>query len=168
MQSSNPDLTPILDLDRASFIAVKNIISSESSSILPETLPYGGDAKAKYVTRPVTLADGFDANRLKVFLDINRPPGTSIKVFFKVQASEDPYDFRDKYYQEMEMVPKLNNFTSDDRTFLTDEYFANDITYFSDGITYYDFKTFAIKIVMYSDNPAIVPQIKNLRVIALT
>jgi hypothetical protein len=168
MESSNPELSPLLDIDRTSLIAIKNIISSESESVIPETLPFGGDAKAKYVSRPVTLADGFDANKLRVILDINRPEGTSIKVFFKVKASEDPDEFRNKYYQEMQMVSKLQNFTLDESTYITDEYIAENISYSSDDIEYYEFKTYAIKIVMYSDNPAFVPQIKNLRVIALT
>jgi hypothetical protein len=49
---------------------------------------------------------------------------------------------------------------------LIDEYKVDDITYTSNGIQYGTFKVFAIKIVMFSENPAFVPKIKNLRVIA--
>jgi len=36
----------------------------------------------------------------------------------------------------------------------------------SNGVTYDTFKTFAIKIVLTSSDPAIVPSIKDLRIIA--
>jgi hypothetical protein len=35
------------------------------------------------------------------------------------------------------------------------------------GVTFDTFKTFAIKIVMTSTDPAIVPKVKDLRIIAL-
>jgi hypothetical protein len=42
------------------------------------------------------------------------------------------------------------------------------VTYSTDtGVTYDSFKTFAIKIVMTSTDPSIVPKVKDLRVIAL-
>jgi hypothetical protein len=44
----------------------------------------------------------------------------------------------------------------------------NYVTYTSEnGVTYDTFKTFAIKIVMTSSDPAVVPRIKDLRAIAL-
>jgi hypothetical protein len=47
---------------------------------------------------------------------------------------------------------------------LTDNY----ITYTSEnGVTYDTFKTFAIKIVMTSNDTSIVPKVKDLRMIAL-
>jgi hypothetical protein len=44
----------------------------------------------------------------------------------------------------------------------------NSVSYTSaDGISYTSFKTFAIKIVMTSNDKAIVPKVKDLRIIAL-
>ena len=40
-------------------------------------------------------------------------------------------------------------------------------SYTSGGVTFLDFKVFAIKIVMNSTNTSIVPRIKDLRAIAL-
>jgi hypothetical protein len=45
---------------------------------------------------------------------------------------------------------------------------SDQVTYTSDnGVTYDNFKTFAIKIVMTSSDPAVVPAVKDLRIIAL-
>ena len=48
------------------------------------------------------------------------------------------------------------------------EYVADNISYTSDGVTYDNFRSFAIKIVFFSTNPANAPTAKNLRVIALS
>jgi hypothetical protein len=52
--------------------------------------------------------------------------------------------------------------------FTTDTYQALNIQYndVSTGSLYADFKVFAIKVVMYSDNPAIVPKIRSFRAVA--
>jgi hypothetical protein len=48
------------------------------------------------------------------------------------------------------------------------EYKVNNVTYTSSGVTYTNFRTFAIKIVFFSTNPAAAPTVKNLRAIALS
>lgn len=166
MNTKTSDVSPVVDLDRLSLIGVRNIINSESDVVIPETYSAGGTAYAKYVTRPVTLADGFDATGLRVIFDINRPLGTSVKVYYKVKASDDDTAFDDRYYNELAVVEKNINFSSNEDQYLIDEYKVDDIAYTSNGIQYDSFKVFAIKIVMFSENPAFVPQIKNLRVIA--
>jgi hypothetical protein len=51
---------------------------------------------------------------------------------------------------------------------VSDTYQALDITYndITTNALYTSYNIFAVKIVMYSSNPAIVPQIKNFRAIA--
>ena len=45
---------------------------------------------------------------------------------------------------------------------------ANDvISYTSDGVTYDNFKTFAVKIVMTSNNTITIPKLRDMRAIAL-
>jgi hypothetical protein len=45
---------------------------------------------------------------------------------------------------------------------------SNEVLYTSaNGVTYDNFKTFAIKIVMTSSDATIVPKVKDLRIIAL-
>ena len=133
---------------------------------IPEETPWGGNAYAKYITRSLTLAEGFDANGLRVILDVNRPQGTSIKVYAKVLSAEDPDNFDSKPYQEISLVSKPKYYSDTDSDFIIDEYINNSITYIGSGGKYTSFRTFSIKIVMFSDDPVKVPRIRNLRAIA--
>ena len=62
-------------------------------------LPYASDSR--YITRRVALNDGFEANDLTVYLDVNRPAGTDIKVYYRILNENDNDNFDDKFYQEM-------------------------------------------------------------------
>ena len=144
--SRSEHISPIIDLARNSVVTVENIVNNLSTN---ETATEGGDALARYQTRRVTLKEGFDAASLKV----------------------DPEIFDDKLWTEMVEMTNQNNISADDSI---NEYFeieyepvGNDIAYTLDSITYQNFKTFAIKIVMMSSTTTRVPLIKNLRAIAL-
>lgn len=58
---------------------------------------------SRYITRVVTLNDGFDSSDLIVYLDINRPKNTDIKVYYKVLNSADQDSFDDKFWTEMSL-----------------------------------------------------------------
>lgn len=167
--------SPVVDLERLSSILVKNNITNyvnEASNTALELLPgFGNNGSiAKYITKRVTLNNNFDSSGLTVFLDVNRRPGTKIEVYYKVLNSNDQNSFDSQPY--VLMSPKFtvggNLESTGVNDWTTDTYQALNITYndVSTGSLYTDFKVFAIKIVMYSDNPAIVPRIKNFRAIA--
>ena len=61
------------------------------------TNEYGasGSADAKYISRTVTLADGLDAEDLKIFVNAWKPAGTDVKVFAKVLNQADGTSFTD-------------------------------------------------------------------------
>ena len=44
----------------------------------------GGNAKVRYMTRRVTLADGFDSGDLRVYLTAYKPSGADVHVYYKV------------------------------------------------------------------------------------
>jgi hypothetical protein len=167
--------SPVVDLERLNAILVKNNITNyvnEASNTALELLPGFGNngSVAKYITKRVTLNNNFDSSGLTVFLDVNRRPGTKIEVYYKVLNSNDQNSFDSQPY--VLMNPKFTVGGSLESTgvtdYTTDTYQALNITYsdVSTGSVYTNFKVFAIKIVMYSDNPAIVPKIKNFRAIA--
>jgi hypothetical protein len=131
-----------------------------------------GPCEARYITKPIVLADGFDAGDLRVYLAGNKQGSTEISVYYKILSSSDSTLFKDRSYQKMVcMNPTVvASKTSADyveyeyRPSSTDEY----VTYTSsNGVTYDSFKTFAIKIVLTSNDPSIVPKVKDLRIIAL-
>ena len=52
----------------------------------------GGPIAAKYISRRVTLKDGFDASDLKIVLNAYKPLGTNIHVYYKIKNGDDPDD----------------------------------------------------------------------------
>jgi hypothetical protein len=131
----------------------------------------GGNCRARYVTKPITLADGFDAGDLRVYLDCNRPVGTDINIYYKVKSGEDSQPFDDKKWQLMSKVN--DNFSKDQNQVIELEYRpsldVNKISYVENGVTYPlgdKFKYYAIKIVMTAESPTVVPHVRNYRAIA--
>lgn len=132
----------------------------------------GGQCDAKYITKKIVLAPDFDAGDLRVYLALNRPFGTEIDVYCKIRNSSDATDFRDRSYQKLVCVNPPTAYASSPDEFIELEYapsiIENQITYVSeDGVTHDTFKDFSIKIVMRSQDPAIVPKVRDLRIIAL-
>jgi hypothetical protein len=120
----------------------------------------GGNALARYITRKVTLASGFESLDLKVYFLANLPSGTSVKVYYKVapigQTFIDNEPFR-------EMIVESAGAQSE--TGFVDYKYK---TYSQNALPGEErFQTFLIKIVMLSSNSVRVPQIRDLRVIAL-
>lgn len=168
--------SPVVDLERLNTILVQNIISPyiDSANTISESLGgFGnGTASGKYITRRVTLNNNFDSTDLTVYVDVNRPPGTSIEVYYKVQNAVDQNNFDSLPYVKMNpiFVPGAGNVVSNTavNSWTSDTYQATNITYtdITTGTVYNNFKVFAIKVVFYSGNPAYVPQIKNFRTVA--
>lgn len=78
---------------------------SQTMSIRNEENPTGPySSESRYITKVVTLNDGFEAADLVTYLKINRPPGTSIKVYAKLLNENDSDAFDDKFYTPMELV----------------------------------------------------------------
>jgi|TARA_R100000482_G_C5020701_1_gene99739 hypothetical protein len=138
-------------------------------SVASELGSDGGNAKTRYISRRVTLEDGFDAQDLKVFLNAYKPKDTDIKVYFRVHNSEDPEDFEDKPYVLFTQETDANLISASESdikeyVFRTS---SNNISYTSGTQTYDNFKTFSIKIVLGSASTAIIPKIKDMKAIAL-
>lgn len=132
----------------------------------------GGNMKARYITRKVTLADGFDAGDLKVYLDAYKPVGTDLSVYYKVLNSTDTTSFEERPYIQMTQVGKDVR-SRDESDFIEYEFVPNvnegKIKY-NPGDSQNQFKTFkyfAIKVVLTAQYSSIVPRVKNLRAMAL-
>lgn len=152
--------------------ASANITSNTTIVLNSEYDSTGGPCLARYITKPIVLADGFDAGDLRVFLGSNEPSGTKVEVFYKILSGSDITDFKERPYQKMECFnPTVSPSTNKNefreyefRPSLTQDY----VTYTSDaGVVYDSFNTFSIKVLMTSEDPAVVPRVKDLRIIAL-
>ncbi len=120
----------------------------------------GGNALARYITRKVTLAPGFESLDLKTYFLANIPSGTSVRVYCKVAPVTSSF-FENEPWREMILESSGN---PSETGYVEYKYKTVGDTALPTGDK---FKTFAIKLVMLSSNPVRVPQIKDLRVIAL-
>jgi hypothetical protein len=134
----------------------------------------GGNSQVRYITRRVTLADGFDSGDLRVYLTAYKPSGSNIFVYYKLLSTSDIDDFDDKEYQLMAQLDN-NNFVSLNSTDYRELTFApginstanNQVSYISGTTSYRNFRTFAIKIVLSGTSNVDVPKVQDFRAIAL-
>tara|TARA_Y100001936_G_C16092055_1_gene687227 strand:- start:1997 stop:7621 length:5625 start_codon:yes stop_codon:yes gene_type:complete len=169
LSSLSKHISPVIDVKRNGVITIENIINNTSAN---ETNSSGGDSLARYITRRVTLKDGFDATDLSVHLVANRQAGSSIKVYYKILSQFDTDVFDNRPWVEMtEASANINSISKSEEIedYIDLEYnpSAANTTYTVGSVAYDSFKTFAIKIVMLSGNTTKVPLLKDLRVVAL-
>ena len=94
----------IASVSNNTFLTVANAFTTSNAvnqtmSIRNEENPTGTySSTSRYITKVVTLADGFEANDLVVYANVNRPPGTSIRVYGKFLNENDSDSFDDKFY----------------------------------------------------------------------
>lgn len=140
------------------------VIASESSAL-------GGLAKARYVSRVVTLAEGFDAGDIRTYLTAYKPSGTNLYVYHKIRNFDDPEPFSAKNWRLMSQITPANQFSSDEEDLIEYEFRASPntsvVSYTSGPTTYSSFNQFAIKIVMASSSTTTHPVVYDMRTIAL-
>lgn len=176
LRSSSSYVSPVFDLDASHAIYIDNLINNDTTG---ETNASGGKAINKYISQTIILADGQDAEDLRVFLTSYRPPNTDVLVYAKMLNNNDTDTFAQKLWTPME---KMNDgdlsysSLSDRQNFKEYTYklpnsvltgSMGEYQYTSGSTTFTGFKYFAIKIVLTSTNSAIIPRVADLRAIAL-
>ena len=141
-----------------------------------ETQTSGGNAKAKYITRKVTLASS--ASYLKVYLSVNKPANSDVYVYYKVRSNSDSDKFDSKKWIKMsQSTPASNTFSTNSDQYIEYTYLPADantdstsgnrkITYSVGSVSYTDFIEYAVKIVLVSTDPTAVPVVAEFRSIA--
>jgi hypothetical protein len=148
--------------------------SGAQAIVIGETSKKGGPAEARYISRRVTLNDGFDSGDIRVYLTAYKPKEAQIYVYVKLLSASDSDTFDNKEWQLLTQLGNAN-FVSTNSNDYRELIFApgvsgvteNAISYTSNGVTYNTFRTFAVKIVMAGTNSADVPKIRDFRAIAL-
>lgn len=97
ISTASDKVSPFFDDIKSNVIAIKNIICT-CADLTDEIKPQGGDATAKYVTKRVVLAEGQDAEDLRVYLSAYRPSNTNIRTFAKLLNGEDFENIDQKYW----------------------------------------------------------------------
>jgi len=178
LTSTNNDVSPVIDLRRLDLVSIHNDVnnstdtstngelnansnSSDSSLYGPGTDNPNSTAGAagRYITRRVTLEDGFESKNFKVIMSVNKPAEASVQVFVKPLGVDDATPFEEVAFTQMTADSTISNSGSDydfdDVTFSLSTNFTNPV------------KTFAVKICLYSSSSTKVPLVRDLRVIAL-
>jgi len=163
LSTTNSKLSPVIDTQRCSAIAVQNRLNNPSVSNTPdfiaETISAGGSSAAAYVTRPVNLENPSTA--LDIRLSSNIRSSAEVEVYYRTTSSAETRDIRTLNFipfntdgrEDVEVTP-----AEDDITFKEYKYSASNID---------EFTTFQIKIVMKGSISSYPPRIKDLRGIAL-
>lgn len=182
LKSESQWLSPILNLERKSFLVIENIINNDLSN--EET--NNGAALFKYLCSPIILSDGQDAEDLEVRVTGWRPINTNINVYCRLLNAEDPDKFQNKTWTLMtNSNPEIYSASGDQKDYRewkfnipatassntaawTNESNYNVVEYTdSDGAKYVGFKTYAIKIVGTSSSKNIIPIFNSVTAIAL-
>ena len=170
LDSTDTNISPIIDLDRLNIIGVQNIIennttlSKTSSTYNGELEPItpissGETARCRYITKIIELEKGFESTNVNVTLGVNIPQDTRIQVFLKQQSVGKDSIFDEEPYVQL-LPNKLDYISPDENSF-------EDITYSLPLDLDQPYGKFAIKICLYSGNPVRVPKVKELRIVSL-
>ena len=88
-----------------------------------------GNASSKYVSKRVVLADGQDAEDLRVYISAYKPANTDIEIYGKFHNATDPDPFDDKNWTKLELVT--------DRNVLSNPYNRDDVIELEYKVPYY-------------------------------
>lgn len=156
--SSSDFISPVVDLDRLSLLAIQNTITNEvtvqptDAASDTELAATHGDATARYITREVELNNA--ADQLNIFLLANKPTSDSeVRVYVRVKSTDER--IRDVGFTKVE--PELPLTINSGEVFDEAEYIFENTE---------PFTSFQVKIVFTSEDPAFAPRIKDLRAIA--
>jgi hypothetical protein len=176
MQTGSQYVSPVFDLDTSHSIYIDNIINDDTTD---ETNPSGGKAVNKYISQTIILADGQDAEDLRVYLSAYRPPNTDVIVYAKFLNGSDGETFNQKNWTLLEKEGSGDSvYSSLSNRFNFREYVYKipnsnmtgpdgQYQYDENGITFTGYKYFAIKIVLTATNSAVIPRVADLRAIAI-
>ena len=175
LSSTATNLSPVIDLQKASAILIANDINSiDSSSDVYPTTDYvdstesSGDQNAAiYITKKVALEN--PATSIRVNFASNKLASADIKVLFKILRSDDSFDFDElgyEYFNSDGSPDATVNSSLSTSDFQEYKYSAG-VKDDGVGVSLGEFSQFAIKIVMQGTNAAQPPRIRDLRVIAL-
>lgn len=190
--SNNKFGSPAFDLRQMSATTVLNLINSNTDIGSSEDFVIsGGRAKARYISKKVVLADGQEAEDLRVYLTAYKPSGSDVHVYYKVLNGEDSDTFDQSRWIPMQRVTSegftanaVYSSSSNRNDFLELVY---DVPQYSNGYRsgantsndnileyrntararFVGFKYFAVKIVLVNQNSSNPPRVKDLRAIAL-
>ena len=188
LNTTDSKVSPVVDLSRANSYILENVNNNDATNEDTEEV---GNSLTRYFSKPVELADGQDAEYLRVYVTAYKPSGTDVKVYAQLLSASDGEDLAEKDFTLMTQVTSTSviSDTADTNDFKEFEFTLGSASSFTDnndnqaklntgdsnivtyrtssGVIHKTYKTFAFKIVLTSTTSASVPFVKDLRAIAL-
>jgi hypothetical protein len=97
-------ISPAVDIAPISAVTLLNIINNDNTD---ETTRYG-NSKVRYISKNVVLADGLDAEDMKVYVTAYKPSTSDIYVYTRVLAADDNTVFEDRDWTLLNQVTESN------------------------------------------------------------
>ena len=130
-------ITPIIPLYRNAAILRAYKINNDATN---ETTN-NGNATSKFISRRVKLADGQEAEDVRLSVALLQPPGSQFRIYFKGQAQEDDGDFyEDIPWTEMELSQGLQGVSASQTNFVDLNFQLPSTALDSDGVFKYTSK----------------------------
>ena len=186
--TTTKDTSPLINLEASTIMIGEYMVNTaNTTNDIDGSERIGlGNADAKYVSKMIQLADGMDAEDIRILIGAYKPTSTDIRVYTKFLSSTDPRNFKEVEWTRMYIKPETESTSSsvnreDYREFEYQlgsttlgnglgAYMNGDTINYKDpdGALYTNYKYFAVKIVLLANSYNLVPRLKDLRVLALS
>ena len=162
-QTGDDNISPVIDTSRLSCHLIRNHLFAPTLAITPDfvadTAKRGGSGPAKYITRPIILAN--ESTALDVRLSAYIPGTSEVEAYFRLSNADDSRNMHELVWTpfngdgspDTAIAP-----TDDDTTFREYQYSASELTKFT---------AFQLKLVLKGTISSYPPRVKDLRGIAL-
>ena len=153
--------------DEVLFLEIGTISYTNGSEFVQETTSKNSSSVAKYITKEVAITN--PATAIDVHLTMNVRNIEDVEVLYKFKKASSQENFEDidwVYFNETGLPNSLEIATPENSisSVIEKQESYQDITYSASDLP--EFSSFAIKIVMKSNDPAYVPKIQDIRAVA--
>ena len=153
--------------DEALYWEIGRVEYANGIKFVPENTSKNTSGVAKYVTKEVSISS--PATAINVHLTMNTKDLANAKVLFKYKKASTQENFSDIDWEYFNGNghPDASDIATPENTIssvVEKQTSYQDITYSASGLP--EFSSFAIKIVMRSNDPAYVPKIQDIRAVA--
>jgi hypothetical protein len=162
-QTGDDNISPVIDTTRLSCHLIRNHlfnpVSGTTAGFIADTAKSGGSSPAKYITRPIQLAN--EATALDVRISAYIPGTSEVEMYFRLSNADDSRNLKDTIWTAFNTdgsPDKAVAPSDDNETFREYQYSAKDLIKFT---------SFQIKLVMKGTVSSYPPRVKDLRGIAL-
>lgn len=157
LQTDNANVSPLINLGEPAVLRMQNMLVNDYTDLRStgELAASGGDAKARYISKMISLANASKGAR--VFVNAASVSNTSFDVFIRTSLASNGTNHRAGTWQLMN-CDVMRNASSTMSQFKDYEFYLDEMT---------QFDVYDIKIVLYSEVQYQFPVIGNYRCIIL-